>query len=201
MWLRCAYVRGTVLVQAWFRDPSLSLPHCFTKVGILQRPIVQEKEITLFTAPSLASLLSPLLTSLDNHKVHQNRKSLGSRMDMKKAFQWEMLSLDSEANEKYILIVWSLIILDFPFIAPSNTLHIAKRESDKRGWMQREEQCSKQKEQSEWGVRMTCKKLVKISIYLEYEAGGTRRIEVLGVKCKQSYGTEVLKPYEKQKII
>ena len=68
-------------------------------------------------------------------------------MDMKKAFQWEMLSLDSEANEKYILIVWSLIILDFPFIAPSNTLHIAKRESDKRGWMQREEQCSKQKEQ------------------------------------------------------
>lgn len=48
---------------------------------------------------------------------------------------------------------------------------------------------------------MTCKKLVKISIYVEYEAGGTRRIEVLGVKCKQSYGTEVLKPYEKQKII
>lgn len=73
-------------------------------------------------------------------------------MDMKKASQWEMLSLDSEANEKYILIVWSLIILDFPFIAPSNTLHIAKRESDKRGWMQREEQCSKQKKRVNEGL-------------------------------------------------
>ena len=48
------------------------------------------------------------------------------------------------------------------------------KEIDKRGWMQREEQCSKQKEQSERGVRTTCKKLVNISIYLEYEAGGTK---------------------------
>ena len=39
-------------------------------------------------------------------------------MDVEKASQWEMLSLDSEANEKYILIVWSLIILDFTFVAP-----------------------------------------------------------------------------------
>ena len=62
-------MRGTVLVQAWFRDPSLSLPPCSTKVGILQRPIAQEKETTLFTAPFLASLLSPLLTSLGHHRV------------------------------------------------------------------------------------------------------------------------------------
>lgn len=80
-------MRGTVLVQAWFRDPSLSLPPCSTEVGILQRPIAQEKETTLFTALFLASLLSPLLTSLGHHRVHRNRKSLGSRMDVKKASQ------------------------------------------------------------------------------------------------------------------
>lgn len=28
-----------------------------------------------------------------------------------------------------------------------------------------------------------------------------QRIQVLGLKCKQSYGIEVLKPYEKYKII
>ena len=102
-----------------------------------------------------------ILQGLRGHGAHGDRRSLGSRMDVKKASQWEMPSMDSEAKEKYTLTVLSLwkfwIFLLQHLAIPCLLQRVSQTKEAEWG----EKQCSKQKEQSDPEVRTMCKKLVK----------------------------------------